>query len=115
MIKAIELIVVVTLMIFSFVVGVKYSDSVKSHAGWLFETKEEEVDLPDLTNESAPESTTVYDNGAAENGDQMPPENENSAPANAAVEAPAQPVAADKAPAAPANAVPAAKAPVAKQ
>ena len=74
MIKAIELIVVITLMVFSFVVGVKYSDSVKSHAGWLFETKEEEVDLPDLTNENSPESATVYDNGAVDNGDQMPQE-----------------------------------------
>ncbi len=74
MIKVIELIVVVTLMVFSFVVGVKYSDSVKSHAGWLFETKEEEVDLPDLTNEATPDAATVYDNGAVDNGDQMPQE-----------------------------------------
>lgn len=74
MIKAIELIVIVTLMVFSFVVGVKYSDSVKSHAGWLFETKEEEVDLPDLTNEATPDAATVYDNGAVDNGDQMPQE-----------------------------------------
>lgn len=75
MIKAIELIVIVTLMVFSFVVGVKYSDSVKSHAGWLFETKEEEeVDLPDLTNEVNPDAATVYDNGAVDNGDQMPQE-----------------------------------------
>lgn len=74
MIKAIELIVVITLMVFSFIVGVKYSDSVKARAGWLFETKEEEVDLPDLTNEGAPDAATVYDNGAVDNGDQMPPE-----------------------------------------
>lgn len=78
MIKAIELIVVITLMVFSFVVGVKYSDSVKSHAGWLFETKEEEVDLPDLTNEVSPDGSTVYDNGAIDNGDQMPPESMDS-------------------------------------
>lgn len=74
MIKAIELIVVVTLMVFSFVIGVKYSDSVKSHAGWLFEAKEDEVDLPDLTNESAADGATVYDSGAIDNGDQMPQE-----------------------------------------
>ena len=73
MIKAIELIVVVTLMVFSFVIGVKYSESVKSHAGWLFETKEEEVDLPDLTNENSPEVAPVYDTGGAvDNGDQVP-------------------------------------------
>lgn len=74
MIKSIELIVVLTLMVFSFVVGVKYSDSVKSHAGWLFEAKEEEVDLPDLTNESGTDSVTVYDSGAVDNGEQMPQE-----------------------------------------
>ena len=42
MTKAIEAIIVITLMVFSFFIGVKYSDSVKSHASWLFETKEEE-------------------------------------------------------------------------
>ncbi len=83
MIKAIELVVVVTLMVFSFVIGVKYSDNVKSHAGWLFETKEEEVDLPDLTNESGVESITVYDNGAVDNGEQMPQEaSENATTVN---------------------------------
>ncbi len=94
MIKAIELIIVVTLMVFSFVVGVKYSDSVKSHAGWLFETKEEEVDLPDLTNEPSPDSSTVYDNGAVDNGDQMPQEPMDNVGApiegNAEVDVPSQ-------------------------
>jgi hypothetical protein len=91
MIKAIELIVVVTLMVFSFVIGVKYSDSVKSHAGWLFEAKEDEVDLPDLTNESATDGATVYDNGAIDNGDQMPqePMDNVSAPMDNSVETPA--------------------------
>ncbi len=105
MIKAIELIVVVTLMIFSFVVGVKYSESVKSHAGWLFETKEEEVDLPDLTNEANPDSATVYDSGAVDNGDQMPQEPMDgiNTPENNSVESSAVPETA---------AVPAAKAPV---
>jgi hypothetical protein len=53
MTKAVEMIVILTLLIFAFFIGVKYSDSVKSHAGWLFEIKEEEVELPDLVNESA--------------------------------------------------------------
>lgn len=101
MIKAIELIVVITLMVFSFVVGVKYSDSVKLRAGWLFEAKEEEVDLPDLTNENSPEAATVYDNGAVDNGDQMPPEPMDSIDApvdnSSEVDVPAQP--ADLAPA----------------
>jgi len=53
MIKTIELILVATLLIFSFFAGVKYSESVKNHASWLFESKgEEEVELPDLSGES---------------------------------------------------------------
>jgi hypothetical protein len=56
MVKAIEVIVVITLLIFAFVAGVKYSDSVKNHASWLFETKEEEVELPDLSNENTSET-----------------------------------------------------------
>ncbi|MDX2082910.1 MAG: hypothetical protein SFV53_02860 [Rickettsiales bacterium] len=78
MTKIIELIVVVTLLIFSFVIGVKYSENVKSHASWLFESKEEEVDLPDLTNENNADESTIYDGGAAENGDQMPEATDNS-------------------------------------
>lgn len=53
MIRTIELIVIITLIIFAFFAGVKYSDSIKSHASWLFETKdEEEIELPDLSNEN---------------------------------------------------------------
>jgi len=53
MIKTIELILVATLLIFAFFAGVKYSESVKNHASWLFESKgEEEVELPDLSGES---------------------------------------------------------------
>lgn len=52
MVKVIEAIVVLTLLVFSFFIGVKYSESVKSHASWLFEGKEEEVELPDLSNEN---------------------------------------------------------------
>lgn len=64
MIKTIELIVVATLLIFSFFAGVKYSDSVKNHASWLFETKdEEEVALPDLSNESGVEITAPGEEG----------------------------------------------------
>lgn len=57
MIKIVELIIVVTLLIFSFLAGVKYSDSVKNHVSWLFENKEEEIELPDLSNENAVEIT----------------------------------------------------------
>lgn len=61
MVKTIELIVVLTLLIFSFFAGVKYSDSVKSHASWLFEAKEEEVELPDLSNENISENSVTLD------------------------------------------------------
>lgn len=70
MIKTIELIVAIFLMVCCFFAGVKYSDGVKSHASWLFESKEEEVELPDLSSES---------------------EVEISAPAEAAADVPAEP------------------------
>ncbi len=79
MIKTIELIVIITLLIFAFFAGVKYSDSVKSHASWLFETRdEEEVEFTDLSNENnveiiAPgnEDTEIF-NG---NGQEIPMDN----------------------------------------
>lgn len=57
MIKLVELIIIVILLVFSFLGGVKYSDGVKSHVSWLFENKEEEIELPDLSNENAVEIT----------------------------------------------------------
>lgn len=49
------------MLIFAFFAGVKYSDSVKNHASWLFEAKEEEVELPDLSNEPTVETTVTID------------------------------------------------------
>ncbi len=68
MIKTIELILAIFLMFFCFFAGVKYSDSIKSHASWLFESKEEEVELPDLSGEgdieiSAPSEGSSSDQG----------------------------------------------------
>jgi len=75
MIKAIEIIVVFTLLIFSFFAGVKYSDSVKDHASWLFETKGEEVELPDLSNESGVElDAVVTESGEVINNEVVAPE-----------------------------------------
>jgi hypothetical protein len=51
MTKTIQAFAILILAIFSFFAGVTYSDSVKNHAGWLFEQKEEEVELPDLSEE----------------------------------------------------------------
>jgi len=62
MIKIVELIIVATLLFFSFLAGVKYSDSVKSHLSWLFENKEEEIELPDLSNENPIELNAPAEN-----------------------------------------------------
>jgi hypothetical protein len=99
MVKTIELIVVITLLIFSFFAGVKYSDSVKDHASWLFETKEEEVELPDLSNEATtPEGVEISNpqnmapqEGGAPMDDLEPTNTDHLAPAQQPAAAPAQP------------------------
>lgn len=63
MTKTIEFIIVATLLIFAFFAGVNYSESVKNHASWLFEPKEEEIDLPDLSDENMQESSPMDDRG----------------------------------------------------
>lgn len=55
MIKTVEVIVIIALLIFSFFLGVKYSDSIKSRMSWLETQDEQEVELPDLSNEPANE------------------------------------------------------------
>lgn len=52
MIKTVEIIVIIALLIFSFFLGVKYSDSVKNQMSWLKTQDEQEVELPDLSNEN---------------------------------------------------------------
>ncbi|MBU6338719.1 MAG: hypothetical protein KGQ36_01940 [Rickettsiales bacterium] len=82
--KAAEAVVIITLMIFSFILGVKCSDSVKSHAGWLFETKEDDVELPDLTNDGNGEINVIDENGApAENPPVAPTSPEGDFDSNA--------------------------------
>ncbi len=54
-----KIIVILTLMLFAFFAGVKYSEAVKNHAGWLFEPKEEEVELPDLSNEPSDSNVEI--------------------------------------------------------
>ncbi|MBM5782082.1 MAG: hypothetical protein FJ368_01530 [Pelagibacterales bacterium] len=53
MTKTTEAIVIVALMLISFFVGVKCSDSVKSHISWLSETNESDVELPELNENAA--------------------------------------------------------------
>jgi hypothetical protein len=90
MVKAIEVIVVLTLLVFSFFAGVKYSDSIKNHASWLFEAKEEEVELPDLSNENGAEiDATIGENGEnLDNGNMMMEAAPEAAPTEAAAPTP---------------------------
>ncbi len=73
MTKAIEFIVVLTLLIFAFFAGVNYSDSIKNHASWLFEPKEEEIALPDLSNENMQEMESPIDEAAIDSGSATAP------------------------------------------
>lgn len=90
MIKAIELIVVLILLVFAFLAGVKYSDSVRSHAGWIFESKDEEVELPDLSDEKVNESSTEEKN--SENGSDQMSAPQDSAPMDNVEENQAKPM-----------------------
>ena len=63
MIKFIELIIVLALLIFSFFTGVKYSDQVKERASWLFETKEEEIELPEIKDQEGGVDQQLDENG----------------------------------------------------
>lgn len=67
MTKSMQLVLVLALAIFSFIAGVRYSDSVKTHASWLFEGKQDEVELPDLSHEGAGDNAAVVD----ENGESL--------------------------------------------
>lgn len=91
MIKAIEIIVVFTLLIFSFFAGVKYSESVKSHASWLFENKSDEVELPDLSSENGGEmDAPVNENGEVLNNNvQIAPQDGATLPVETGAQAPA--------------------------
>ncbi len=49
--KLAQVVVLVAVAAAAFVIGVKSSEQVKTHASWMFESKDEEVALPDLSNE----------------------------------------------------------------
>jgi hypothetical protein len=69
MVRAVEIIVIIALMVFSFFLGVKYANKVKTHLNWLQHQEEQEIDLPDVYTES-PESEIPYspeDEGDATN------------------------------------------------
>lgn len=49
--KTFKITLVLAVSLLAFVSGVKYAEQVKSHASWMFESKDDEVALPDLSNE----------------------------------------------------------------
>lgn len=65
--KITELAIFFALLVVTFLAGVKYSDPIKSHASWLFEAKEEELELPDLSNEESTEELNIEQNQPANN------------------------------------------------
>jgi len=93
MIKIIEAIVVLALLLFAFFIGVKYSDQVKERAGWLFETKEEEIELPNIDSEGNAEipgeennqEIIIEDGNSTNNSDAGSLENMDNAPAKSVV------------------------------
>lgn len=78
MTKTIQIFATIILIIFAFFAGVSYSDAIKSHASWLFEQKEDEIELPDLSEEPAEVETQMPENN--EMGTEQPVE-ETAAPA----------------------------------
>jgi len=65
--KITELAIFFALLVVAFLAGVKYSDPIKSHASWLFEAKEEELELPDLSNEENTEELNIEQNQPVNN------------------------------------------------
>ena len=61
MIKAIESIVFIGLLIFSFFLGVRYSNTVKENISWLQTKSDEELELPNINEESS-DSDSVQNN-----------------------------------------------------
>jgi hypothetical protein len=81
MTKTLEVILILFLSIFSFFLGVKYSKTVREHAGWLFETNGDEVELPDLSDTQNPEmDMPVDENGKPIEQATPPAEDQNIVP-----------------------------------
>jgi len=81
MTKTLEMILILFLSVFCFFCGVKYSQTFKEHAGWLFENGGDEVELPDLSNTQNPETDMpVDDNGKAIDQVTPPAEDQNIVP-----------------------------------
>jgi hypothetical protein len=85
--KVIQLIVVFILLTFTFFMGVNYAESVKTKFGWIFESKEQEIPLPDLSDEPQPplgsmENSEQIDNPVVEQESPNTSQDAVSAPSN---------------------------------
>jgi hypothetical protein len=81
MTKTLETILILLLAVFSFCLGVKYSKSVREHAGWIFETNGDEVELPDLSDTQNPDmDIPVDENGKVIDQAVPPAEDQNIVP-----------------------------------
>lgn len=60
MLKAIELIMVITLLTFAFFAGITYSGSIKNHVSWIFEIQESDAELSKIS--SKPSRKTLENN-----------------------------------------------------
>ena len=81
MTKTLEIIFILFLSAFCFFFGVKYSKTVREHAGWIFETNGDEVELPDLSNTQNPEmDMQVDENGKVIEQATPPAEDQNIVP-----------------------------------
>ncbi len=81
MTKTLETILILLLAVFSFCLGVKYSKSVREHAGWIFESNGDEVELPDLSDTQNPDmDMPVDENGKVIDQAVPPAEDQNIVP-----------------------------------
>ncbi len=81
MTKTLEITLIILLSVFSFFLGVKYSNSIKERSGWLFEVNGDEVALPDLSNTQNPEMDMPIDeNGKTIEQANPPAEDQNIVP-----------------------------------
>lgn len=87
--KNLKNILVLFLITIAFILGVKYSKSVKEHTGWMFEGASDEIELPDLSNTQNPEGFSAVDeNGKTLDGATPPAEDSNIVPSLDEVDAP---------------------------
>jgi hypothetical protein len=81
MTKTLEVILIFILAVFSFCLGVRYSASVKEHAGWIFESSSDDVELPDLSDTQNPDvESPVDENGKMIDQATPPAEDQNIVP-----------------------------------